>query len=142
MNVNGRWRRFPNRFVPFPVRRRIPAGLEPYGGSAYWCLSRRAVDYVHQFVREYPRYVRFFRTVYVPDELFFHTILLNSPLRDEVIGDDLRHIVWEDHGVAVLGPGHLDQLAGSSKLFARKFDIERDPEILDLLDQRLLRSPV
>jgi hypothetical protein len=95
---------------------------------------------VLRFVREHRRFVRYFRTVDVPDEVFFQTILLNSPLRDEIVDDDLRHVVWEEHGVALLGPERLDELAASPQLFARKFDVERDPGVLDLIDDRLLRT--
>jgi hypothetical protein len=137
-HIGSRRRQVPNRYLPLPVRRRLPGGLRPFGGSSYWCLSRRAVDHVRSFLRENPGYVRFFRSVDVPDELFFHTILLNSPLRDEIVNDDLRHIVWEEYGVAVLGPERLHELAASPKLFARKFDTARDPGMLDLIDSRLL----
>src|SRR5947207_15811512 len=45
------------------VRRRFPLGLQPFGGSAYWCLSRRSVEYVDGFVRQNPSFIRFFRRV-------------------------------------------------------------------------------
>ena len=41
-----------------------------------------------------PDYVRFFEHVFVPDELFFQTIIMNSPLRDTVENDDLRYLDW------------------------------------------------
>ena len=62
-------------------RRRFLPGLRPYGGSSYWCLSRDAVSFVHRYVRDHPEFVSFFRRVFIPDELFFQTILVNSELR-------------------------------------------------------------
>ena len=77
-----------------PIRRRFPLGLVPYGGSSYFWLSGEAADYIRRFVAEQPGFVRFFQHVDVPDESFFHTILLNSPLRDSVVNDELRHVDW------------------------------------------------
>jgi len=57
-----------------PIARRFPLGLEPWGGSSYWWLSRAAADHVRAFRAEHPSYTRFFRHVDVPDEIFFHTI--------------------------------------------------------------------
>jgi hypothetical protein len=58
-----------------------------------------------------------------------------------VINDDLRYLDWENPNPnvpATLLKNDFDKLATSSKLFARKFDMARDLEILDLLDQKLL----
>jgi hypothetical protein len=130
------WRR--SLHVPLPWRRRIPGGLAPYGGSAYWCLTRAAVEYVHRYVHAHPEYVRFFRTVYVPDELFFQTILLNSPLRSTIVDDDLRFLDWNRRPApAVLGVQDLDAMLASGKLFARKFDVTVDGRVLDALDRHI-----
>lgn len=121
-----------------PLRRRHPAGLRPFGGSAYWCLSRECAEYVRGFLRDARSYVRFFRFVNVPDEIFFQTILLNSPLRDAIVNDDLRYLEWRhpevSGGPAVLRRSDFENIMGSGKLFARKFDVTEDAEILDLID--------
>ena len=80
--------------LALPLRRRLPGGLEPYGGSAYWCLSSTLVHFVHGFLSENPDYVRFFEHVFVPDEIFFQTIIMNSELRNTVENDDLRYLDW------------------------------------------------
>jgi Core-2/I-Branching enzyme len=124
--------------VSLPLRRRLPGGLAPYGGGAYWCLARPAVEYVYEFLQRNPEYVGFFRHVLVPDELFFQTILLNSPLRDTIVNDHLRFIDWsEDPGPTILRMEHLPALIGSGKLLARKFDATVDERILDVLDARI-----
>jgi hypothetical protein len=121
-----------------PLGRRFPAGLRPFGGSAYWCLSRACTEYVHGFLQNARSYVRFFRFVNVPDEIFFQTILLNSPLRDAIVNDDLRYLEWRHPevagGPAVLHRSDFESIMGSGKLFARKFDVTEDAEILDLID--------
>lgn len=123
------------------LRRRFPSGFQPFGGSSYWCLPHDAIEYVHRFCLEQPDFVRFFRTVDVPDELFFQTILLNSPFGERVVNDDLHFIDWRDPHAgspAVLTTGDFARLQSSAKLFARKFDINQDAGILDMIDLHLL----
>jgi hypothetical protein len=125
-----------------PLRRRLPGGLQPYGGGAYWCLSRTVAEYAHEFVLQNPAYVRFFKHVFIPDELFFQTIIVNSPLRDTIVNDNLRYIDWSrEPAPAILRSADLPQLAASGKLFARKFDMTVDATILDLLDQQSENEP-
>jgi hypothetical protein len=145
---DGQWRidmwhlvSYQNLHLTVPWERRIPGGLTPYGGEAWICLSLAAVREVVDFARANPRFVRFFEHVLHPDEIFFHTILMNSPLRETIVDDHLRYIDWSrDPGPATLGVSDLDELVRSSRLFARKFDVTVDETILDLLDEHFGRS--
>lgn len=122
--------------------RRLPRGMRPYGGSSYWMLSSEAVSYVNEYVRQNPDYVRFFQRSFIPDELFFQTLLMNSPLADRVIDDDLRFIEWPlgAPSPAVLTTADLPRLRESEALFARKFDVSIDRLVLDLVEQHLLNG--
>jgi hypothetical protein len=143
-----RWHlHFARRHVAFPangtgrIKRRFPRGFSPFGGSSYWCLARECIEYVHAFARREPGFVRYFKTVDVPDEMFFQTILLNSACAEDIVNDDLHYIEWKDPGSgspSILGRGDFDMMAASPKLFARKFDVDVDAEVLDWIDQRLL----
>jgi hypothetical protein len=128
---------YKTRTLRLPIlRRRFPPGLQPYGGGAWCALSHDAVRYITSFVDQKPDVVRFFRHVKIPDEIFMHTVLLNSPLRDTVVGNDVHYIDWS-HGGAhpkTLGTEDYDRILESGKLFARKFDVRYDSTILDLLD--------
>jgi len=122
--------------LALPLKRKLRGGLQPFGGGAYWCLARPVVEYVHDFVQRNPDYVRFFQHVFVPDELFFQTIVVNSPLRETITNDNLRYIDWSrEPAPAVLGVDDFPKLVVSGKLFARKFDLTVDVKILDLLDE-------
>ena len=141
-NQNGKGIKLPNLPPPHhgtTFQRRFPA-LQLYGGSAYWCLSRECTEYVYRFLQEQRSYARFFKYVDVPEEIFFHTILLNSQFSQRVVNDDLRFLEWRDPAVAggpaVLGKEDLGRIINSSKLFARKFDVTQDAEILDMIDAR------
>jgi len=51
--------------------RRLPVGLVPYGGSAWWTLSRPCLVHLLSQVDQRPDLPRFFSTVLCPDEMFF-----------------------------------------------------------------------
>lgn len=134
--------RLRTRLLRLPLlRRRLPAGLEPYGGSAFWCLTRECLEHVQRFTRERPDVVRFFRHTLIPDELFFQTVIMNSPLRDTVVNDDLRYVHWlQGARPKTLVEEDFDDLAACGKLFARKFDAEESVAVLDRLDREVLRA--
>jgi hypothetical protein len=124
----------------WPFKRRFPADLRPYGGGAYWCLSRECIEYVADFVARRPDVISFFKHIDIPDEIFFQTILLNSELRDTIVNDTLRYIDWtRGRRPAVLGARDIEALRSSPKLFARKFDMNQDETVLDLIDRHLLQ---
>lgn len=133
------------RHIAVPgINRGFLPGLVPFGGSSYWCMSRECFRYVHRFINEHPDYVRFFKRVYIPDEMFFQTILMNSPLKSGVINDDLRHLDWSgpsSRSPRVLRKMDLPELLRSPKLFARKFDTTQDAEVLDCIDKALDFTP-
>jgi hypothetical protein len=131
----------PNERIRLPVTRRMPLGMTPFRGLAFGALSRRAALHVRAVLRDEPRVLRFFRTVYAPDEMMFQTILLNSPLAGTIRNEPLHHTDWSADGSspATIGPAGLDAAVRSGMLFARKFDEGRDPGILDRLES--LREP-
>ena len=118
------------------LRRRFPAGLQPYGGGAWCALSADAVRYIVQYTHDNPDVVRFFRHVKIPDEIYVPTVLMNSPLRETIDPDDVHYIDWSAGGAhpKTLGTEDYDEIVASGKLFARKFDPRYDSRILDLLD--------
>lgn len=129
--------------VRLPLRRSLPGDLLPFGGTPYWILSRPVVEWIDYFVTSNPQFVRFFEHVFVPDELFFQTIVMNSPLADTVQNDDLRYMDWERiPAPAVLGVQDLPKLLASKALLARKFDPTVDARVLDLLDAHMDRKPL
>ena len=126
-----------NRWFAYP--RPFLSGMRPYGGSGYLCLSREAIEFVLAYAASHPNFVRFFRHVSIPDELFFQTLLLNSHLKDTICNENLWYIDWPSEGrsPAILTMSEADTLLASSKLFARKFDETVDTAILDCLDAHL-----
>jgi hypothetical protein len=132
--------RFRTRTLRLPlVRRAFPDGLEPWGGSAWCVLSDEAVRTVLAFRDERPDAYRFFEHVKSPDEIFLQTVLMSSPLRDRVADESVHHIEWPGGShPRTFTRADFDRLAAAGKPFARKFDVARDAEILDVIDRELL----
>lgn len=131
---------FPNK-RGFPIKRKFPEGFKPFGGSSYWCFPRDCIEFIQEFIKQNRSFVNFFKYVDVPDEIFFQTIILNSHFKESVVNDDLRYIDWKDTNSgspAILCKDDFEKIARSSKLFARKFDITVDANVLDMIDQRIL----
>ena len=120
-----------------PIERKFPKGFQPFAGSAYWCLSRECAEYLKDFVQRKKAFVNFFKNVNLPDEIFFQTIFLNSPLKEKIINNNLTYTYWHYNSPnpEILTKNHLKEISESSCLFARKFDIYQDSKILDLLDK-------
>jgi hypothetical protein len=123
------------------LSKNLPLEMRPYGGSQWFCLPKRHVDHVLELTKQHPEIVAFFKRALIPDELFFQTILMNSPYREEIkVDDNLRFIDWNKRCVplpATMLSEDLERILGTGKLFARKFDPAMDGTVLDKLDGHL-----
>jgi hypothetical protein len=94
------------------------------------------------FIVKHPGFVGFFRTTEGPDESFFLTIIMNSPLAKKMVNLLLDYVDWsarETHP-KTLGMENFEQLKNSNKFFARKFDVDHDAVILDPIDSKDSRT--
>lgn len=58
----------------FKKRRKLPEGIVPHLGSQWWCLSRATLEAILNDPNR-PRYDRFFKRVWIPDESYFQTLV-------------------------------------------------------------------
>ncbi|MFS4581714.1 beta-1,6-N-acetylglucosaminyltransferase [Phaeobacter sp. C3_T13_0] len=56
------------------IKRKIPEGLVPHMGSQWWCLTRQTLSAILEDP-ERPRYDRYFRKVWIPDESYYQTLV-------------------------------------------------------------------
>ncbi len=107
-------------------KRKFKKGFPPlYGGSTYWSLRRESLEYVFKYMSENPGFLGRFKYSFCSEEIFFQTILLNSPLRGNIINNNLRFIVWEERNgnfPANLDDSDYESILKSNSLFARKFE--------------------
>ncbi len=132
-------------YVPF-LRRNQPKDLQPYAGSQWWTIDSYALDYILHFVDENPSYSEYHRSTFAPDEVFFQTILLNATderIIKNIVNDNKRFARWQTENTAhpeFLNEKYFDNIVSSTALFARKFDLEQDPEIFALIDKCCLNK--
>lgn len=122
---------FPERKPPIP--------LKFYGRSMFWSLTPESLRYVLKIHDQNPSLHRFFKFTWGSDEFFFQTILLNSSFASQV---ENMNCTYYDHKPHVPSPRVLVKedfpaIEGSDKLFARKFDMGVDSEVLDMIDAML-----
>lgn len=125
------------------VRRRttpFTPSFSCWAGNAWFAISRAGVSEILSFTESHPSYRRHFRWTIVPEESATVTILRNSTaLRVEA--ENLHFERWSDPYSGhpdVLRQDHLDEIIGSGKPFARKFDLAADAGVLDALDAHRL----
>ena len=125
-------------------------GLQPYGGSTWWTLSRAACEYILSFVAHNRRVVQLFKHALFPEEGLFQTIIGNSPFRAQVT-HNLTYNDWTRPAPpypAIIDEQHLRQVFAApvvladdafgrgELLFARKFPDDSE-KLVAYLQRRL-----
>lgn len=125
-----------NKFLP---KRKLPGRLIPVGRSTWFTITFEQVNYILNYINEHPEYPRFFKYSWGADELFFQTLLYNSPYKDKMVNDNLLYTDWSNGGAnpKMLTIDDKSKLMASGKFLARKFDETVDKEILDYLDKQI-----
>ena len=63
---------------------KILGDLVPYAGDEWWALTREACEYIHDFAEKNSKLLRFYEHTSSPQEMFFQTILGNSPFMEKI----------------------------------------------------------
>ncbi|MNL60660.1 hypothetical protein D3C87_1844940 [compost metagenome] len=88
-------------------------------------LDQDCINYILHYIDQHPELIRFFRTTFCADELFFQTIILNSAFRDQV-KPILRYIDWanspDGKSPKVLDQEDYEAIKTSGALLCRKVD--------------------
>jgi hypothetical protein len=114
-----------------------------YGGSYFMTLSKKCIQYLHEFVNHNIELKKYYEKTRIPDESFLVSILVNSGIFNFCHNDNKRYIDWDR---TKFGHPHILTAKDYPKLidddihFARKFDITQDSKILDLLDRRIFQN--
>ena len=123
------------------VKRKWPTHLPSLnGGAAWWSITRSCASYIMDFSDTHPLLLKRLRFTLCPEELFFQTIVMNSPMANEVISDHMRYIDWNNrngNSPANLDETDLGKIVHSGKLFARKFESSVSDRLLVDLKHRL-----
>jgi hypothetical protein len=145
-NLVQPWIRVSNSYATVGVRRRhslFGPGFHCYGGSFFCTLRAECVRYIRDYAKANPKAVAFFRTVMAPEEIFFHSVLVNSD-QFKLSTDYKRYIDWSEQNYThpkTLGVEDAPALLASDAHWARKLDLDKDAELFDILDQQVRRGP-
>ncbi len=119
------------------LRRELPLGMRPCYGSGWFCLQRKHVRKITEFVRSHPEVLEFFRHCGIAIENFFNTVLWHVVDHNEVSSGNLRCESW-DRGALNINPfkeSDVPFLLSSDALWARKFDEQLEPRPLREIDR-------
>ena len=113
--------------------------LTCYAGTQWTTLRRACAEHAVERARGEPELLRWFHGTICPDEAVVQTLLLNGG-RFELRNDDLRYTDFtgsRDGRPRTLSVRDLPAITAGTHCFARKFDIQDDTRVLDLLDARI-----
>ena len=129
--------------------------MVPYRGSTWFCLNKTTMYYINHFLNteKGKRYHEFFRNVLCGDEIFFTTLVMNSPFAEFCRFYDrdiksapknennayLHYIDWNQQreNPAVFDMSDLSNLMSTSALYARKFTETKSAKLLEEIDHQL-----
>ncbi len=107
------------------LQREVPSDLQIMIGSQWWCLRRRTIEWILDFIKSRRDIMRFFRTTWIPDETFFQTLVRHLVPDNEIRNRTLTFLMFTDYGMPVtFYNDHYDLLLGQDALFSRKISPE------------------
>lgn len=119
------------------MTRIYPSGFKPYGGSQWWSLTNECIKFIEEICTPHTLLYDFYRNTYIPDEMYFQTVLMNSHFKKTLCNNNLRYIDWEQgpEYPRILRFEDLQLLKTSTYLYARKFDDAIDMKIRTALNK-------
>lgn len=133
------------------IKRALPkeySSYTLYGGSNWWALSGKCIEYIMDFVEKNPKFVKFYKHTLIPEEMFFHTIIGNSSFMKSVVNsfvyaewrlpNQAHPFLINDQHLKIFEKGEYISPYGkkeTSILFARKFSDKHAP-LLDIIDKK------
>jgi hypothetical protein len=119
-------------------KRKFPADMKLYGSakSTWWSISGDCARYVVKEAVGNKKLSSFLKYCWGTDEFVIATLIMNSTFKAQVVNNNLRYIDWSEGNAnpKILTEKDSSNLQRSDMLFARKFDIDIDSEILDEID--------
>lgn len=133
-------------FVKAPAQRLKNRGLSCYCGSQWWILPDHIIDNVSRFFDD-GEYRKIVNDCFSCDETFFQTAIMaekeKNGIRTDEAGNYMNRkwffIFYDGHPI-LLTQEKYREITESNMLFARKFDMEQDSKIMDMLDQLFLEQ--
>lgn len=113
-------------------------GGQLYGGSNWWSLTRGCLQYIIDYNRRNPNYLKRFKFTFAAEELYFQTIIMNSDLKSTIVNNNLRYIDWSSGRggyPAYLSEIDYNNIIESGAIFARKIDFGTGQSLINKLKE-------
>lgn len=103
------------------VHRKIPDGLLPRFGSQWWALTWATCLAVLDYIDARPAVPKFFRSTWIPDELFFQTLVWHLVPHDKIGNRSLTFYHFNDWGLPLIFLNdHVELVKSLPFYFVRK----------------------
>jgi hypothetical protein len=121
------------KIIETRFKRKYLKNITPYYGSQWYILNRNFCNYVIEN-KISKKILKFYKNTFIPDESYFQTVIMNSNFSSSVIQGNKRVIPMQNYGSPkILTLNDWEYLTNNESLFARKFDLNIDSEIIDRL---------
>lgn len=114
---------------------RIPEGIIIKKGANWFSITGDLARYI---VNNRRRWEKLFKYSLCADELFIQTIVYNSPFVNKIYSGrngSMRLIDWNRGDPYIFKSSDFEEIKASPCLFARKFDMNIDKRIFDLIEE-------
>lgn len=114
------------------------SNFQCYGGLFFTILSKECINYLYSFYQNNPHIVDYYKETLIPEESLIQTILVNS--KKFKFYNECKHYIDFSNSIhghpKILTENDYDAMTQENYFFARKFDLNLDSNIFDILDQR------
>jgi len=121
-------------------KRSFPKFMKPYAGSQWWAIPTETTAKILLFLVRHKEYIEYNKYSLLPDEFFFQSIIKYLKSTDDNIklSPSITYANWSRVGVPLpvtFTSTDLEELLNQpeGKLFARKFEMDANDKIIDLL---------
>lgn len=110
-----------------------------FKGSSWFSITNDAVEFI---LAQKRRILKVFCFCANTDELWLQTFLMNSTFAESIGESNKRYIKWVQGNPSpeVLTMDDYDDMLSSDKLFARKFDWNKDRQVIEALSQAIQKD--
>lgn len=114
---------------------RTPLGIKVYKGANWFSIHGNVANYFLGYCDEHPEYLNRYRMTSCCDEVFFHTLLMQSPFVAKICRDDLRYVEWQKNASSPewLTERSFEKILSSSKMFCRKVSLHTSSGLISRL---------
>ncbi len=133
--LNGINERIIIRILKFFHIRRPRFKIDYYGGANWMDLTGNCVSQIIAFTNSHPNFIKKFRYTRCADEIFFQTIIFNFVKNIQIEKKCLRYVDFQTgpEYPRIFRKDDFSRLVNNDALFARKFNINVDSEIIKML---------